>query len=79
MRRVLLILAAAALMVVLAATTVSPAFAQPPEHAGNYGYAAGQDRDREGDPTHPEYTGQEDSCIFGHGSGQRPSYGDPHC
>ena len=77
MRRVLLILATAALMVVLAATTVSPAFAQPPEHAGNYGYASGQNKDKSGHPEKPEYTGQ--TCIFGHGAGQKPSYGDPGC
>ncbi len=38
MRRIIKALALAALMVVLMVTTVSPAFAQPPEHAGEYGF-----------------------------------------
>lgn len=77
MRRMLLILSAAALMVMLTAATVSPAFAQPPPHAGNYGYALGNDPNEE--PGHPEYRAKDGGCIFGHGSGQRPSYGDPGC
>ena len=76
MRRVLLILATAALMMVLAATTVSPALAQP-EHAGDYGYASGQNKDKSGHPEKPEYTGL--TCTFGHNAGQRPGYGDPGC
>ena len=38
MRRIIKALALAALMVVLMVTTVSPDFAQPPEHAGEYGF-----------------------------------------
>ncbi len=44
MRGVIKVLAVAALMVVLMATTISPAFAQPPEHAGEYGFGTDKDK-----------------------------------
>ncbi len=40
MRGVIKVLAVAALM----ATTISPAFAQPPEHAGEYGFGTDKDK-----------------------------------
>ena len=37
-RRILLLLAVAALIVAMMVASAAPAFAQPPEHAGEYGF-----------------------------------------
>ncbi len=45
MKRILKVLVVSALMVVLMATTVSPALAQPPKYAGEYGYGTKEQDD----------------------------------